>query len=1014
MRRKIQGLIWLFILFVSSLYAQVGRFPTAPLNPAFVRYIENLKAGQVKLQTTEGKRLGYIPEPVDLSHLKGKSIIPETKFPKLSYPASYDLRTLNRLTPVKNQGTHGTCWAFATYGSLESWLKKDEGTEYDFSENNLVNLHGFDWGFDNGGNYFMSTAYLARWQGPVNEEDDSYPRPGESTGSETVRKHVQEVIYIPRSGSTDNDNIKYAVMNYGAVGTMMCWNDGSYNPTTKAYYYNGSGDPNHAVAIVGWDDNYPASNFNTAPTGNGAFIVRNSWGTGWGDGGYFYVSYYDTVFGSDNFMFNNAEPTWNYSDIYQYDPLGCVDFSNPDVLKAELSANGAPQMIVDAIYSDRVRFANIFTATANQNIVAVGFYMFNTSVNYQLWVRTGVNEGEPESGSVATTQSGTLSVPGYHTIALTSPVSVSEGQRFSVVIRFTSSESPNVAVEGPVGGYSSAATAEVGESFIGFEHTFFLLPSPYWLDTDTDDIEGYYSYENQDVNVCIKAYVEGTPEAPVLVVNPTSLDFGTEETSLTFNVSNGGQDWLNWQVDSITYNQGSGWITDISPTSGTVGEGVDTVTVTVGRTGIPDGVSTAVIHITSNGGNADVNVSIEKPNPILSVSPSSLDFGREETSLSFNINNTGTGRLNWNIGLPIYTSGGSGWIESISPTSGETSSSETDSVNVSVNRSGLPAGVSTAVIPITSDGGNKNVSVSIRVNSPPLKPTNISPSNGATGISLTPLLKTGAFSDPDGDTLSLAKWKIKKGGVVIWQSSNSATSISVPAGVLENSTTYTWQVSYTDNYGAESNWSDETSFTTRASTYTPPVKPVNISPANMATGVSTTPVLKASSFSDPDGDTMADSQWRIRSEAGTYETMSVWENTSAGATTEVLVLPALAENTTYFWQVRYKDSTGSWSSWSDETSFTTKSSGGESSSGGGGGCFIATAAFGTPMAKEVVRLREFRDRYLLTNRPGRAFVRWYYRHSPRLAGYIRQRSWARALVRGVLRPVVWFVSVIMR
>jgi len=89
---------------------------------------------------------------------------------------------------------------------------------------------------------------------------------------------------------------------------------------------------------------------------------------------------------------------------------------------------------------------------------------------------------------------------------------------------------------------------------------------------------------------------------------------------------------------------------------------------------------------------------------------------------------------------------------------------------------------------------------------------------------------------------------------------------------------------------------------------------------------------------------------------------------------------------------------------------------GESSRDGGeaGTCFIATAAFGTPMAKEVVRLREFRDRYLLTNRPGRAFVRWYYRHSPRLAGYIRQRSWARLMVRGVLRPLVWFLSVIMR
>ncbi|HOL22856.1 MAG TPA: hypothetical protein PLQ41_08415, partial [bacterium] len=76
-------------------------------------------------------------------------------------------------------------------------------------------------------------------------------------------------------------------------------------------------------------------------------------------------------------------------------------------------------------------------------------------------------------------------------------------------------------------------------------------------------------------------------------------------------------------------------------------------------------------------------------------------------------------------------------------------------------------------------------------------------------------------------------------------------------------------------------------------------------------------------------------------------------------------------------------------------------------------CFIATAAFGTPMAKEVVRLREFRDRYLVKSRAGCAFVRWYYRHSPSLAEYIRQRRWARVLVRGALRPLLWIVSFVV-
>ena len=62
------------------------------------------------------------------------------------------------------------------------------------------------------------------------------------------------------------------------------------------------------------------------PPGNGAFIVRNSWGTGWGDAGYFYVSYYDTNFGyGENAVFDDAEPTSNYNAIYQYDPLGWTD-----------------------------------------------------------------------------------------------------------------------------------------------------------------------------------------------------------------------------------------------------------------------------------------------------------------------------------------------------------------------------------------------------------------------------------------------------------------------------------------------------------------------------------------------------------------------------------------------------------------------------------------------------------------------------------------------------------------
>ena len=103
------------------------------------------------------------------------------------------------------------------------------------------------------------------------------------------QKHVQDVYIIPaRSSSTDNDNLKNAVLNYGAVHVSMGWYGSTYsssaywNNATFSYYYNGSEMSTHAVAIVGWDDSYPRTNFATAPPGDGAFIVRNSWGSLWG------------------------------------------------------------------------------------------------------------------------------------------------------------------------------------------------------------------------------------------------------------------------------------------------------------------------------------------------------------------------------------------------------------------------------------------------------------------------------------------------------------------------------------------------------------------------------------------------------------------------------------------------------------------------------------------------------------------------------------------------------------
>ena len=78
--------------------------------------------------------------------------------------------------------------------------------------------------------------------------------------------------------------------------------------------------------------------------------------------------------------------------------------------------------------------------------------------------------------------------------------------------------------------------------------------------------------------------------------------------------------------------------------------------------------------------------------------------------------------------------------------------------------------------------------------------------------------------------------------------------------------------------------------------------------------------------------------------------------------------------------------------------------------GGGGGCFIATAAYGSPLHPHLDVLRDFRDRFMMTKRPGRALVAFYYRHSPSFADFIADRDWLRAIVRGMLMPIVYTIK----
>jgi len=454
---------------------------TAPLNPAYVQYQQNKSAGKVATQTADGLGLGWVPPPYELSKTPTASSI--TAAQAQTYPATYDLRTLNKVSPVENQGQCGSCWTFATFGSLESYLLPGLTTQY--SENNLKNLADFDYTCCAGGDSAMSTAYLARWgttmtdatgatiyAGPVTSASDPYNLSCTSSPTTSqIAMHVQNVYFLPlKQSPLDNNAIKSALMTYGGVFTGFEWNvtaglapSAYYNPTTAAYYDGNIADKNtanHAVTIVGWDDNYSKMNFSTTPPGNGAWIVKNSWGTSFGQSGYFYVSYYDLNMGYQENSVFTAEPTTNYTTNYQYDPFG---------MEGGVGSGN----------SSTAYGANVFTADSTGTLNAVSFWapVEDTQYTAQVYVNP-TNSSNPTSGTLMSTISGTasnagFSYAGYYTESLSTTVPLTKGEKFAVVVKFTTpGDNDPVPVQYKEAGYDdNAPNAIPGQSFYSLDGT---------------------------------------------------------------------------------------------------------------------------------------------------------------------------------------------------------------------------------------------------------------------------------------------------------------------------------------------------------------------------------------------------------------------------------------------------------------------------------------------------------------------------------------------------------------
>ena len=385
-------------------------------------------------------------------------------------PAYFDLREKGRVSQIRNQGTYGTCWAFAATSALESSLLPEE--KYLFSVDNMSMSNSFHANQYDGGEYTMGMAYLAAWQGPVLEKDDPY---GDGVSDDTLKavKHVQEMQIID---GKDYEGIKEAVFKYGGVesslySTIRSSQDSSvyYNRENSAYCYIGTEKPNHDVVIIGWDDNYPSSNFNTQLEGDGAFICQNSWGSDFGEDGIFYVSYYDTNIGTHNVVYTRVDDTGNYDHIYQSDLCGWVGNMGYD--------------------NEQIYGANIFQAKGNEKLSAASFYATGANTEYELYVVHDF-KNEKSFANREKLASGVVKKAGYYTVDFDEQ-KLKAGEKYAIVLY----------VKTPGSKHPLAIEYDTGESIL--------------QGVDLDDGEGYISLngkkfvnvkEKRECNLCIKAF----------------------------------------------------------------------------------------------------------------------------------------------------------------------------------------------------------------------------------------------------------------------------------------------------------------------------------------------------------------------------------------------------------------------------------------------------------------------------------------------------------------------------
>ncbi|MCP4580758.1 MAG: T9SS type A sorting domain-containing protein [candidate division Zixibacteria bacterium] len=376
-----------------------------------------------RTQAEQSGRAGFVAPQIDLSHL---DVQRSPDGLATVAPERWDWRAEGKVTSVKNQGACGACYSFASLANIESKMLIDGAGTFDFSENNAKECNWYGTSCAGGNNNKMANLFTKT--GTVLESCDPYVAADVacSTGCANI-KTLLDWRVISGDEVPSTTLLQDYIYENGPVYTTFYCGDGSdtgweteFNAYDGSYvlYYTGDYTINHAVCIVGWDDTLSHAG------GQGAWIVKNSWGTGWGgtcrygsEGGYFMIAY-----GSAN-IGKWSSYAYNWQD---YDGDGDIMYKDEGGWTSSWGFGS----------NTTCWGLSKFVPTENTYLTRVELWTNDATSDIDVYVYNDFN-GLSVSDALASKLNSSFTEAGYHSIALTTPLALTLGDDIYVVVQVT-------------------------------------------------------------------------------------------------------------------------------------------------------------------------------------------------------------------------------------------------------------------------------------------------------------------------------------------------------------------------------------------------------------------------------------------------------------------------------------------------------------------------------------------------------------------------------------------------